>query len=73
MANVALIDQQVGNIMAALSARGLLENAVVIFTSDHGDALGDHGAQSKMDFLRLCYPGTDDCLVARPVHRRASD
>ena len=42
-ANVSMIDEQVGRIMEALDARGYLDNAIVIFTSDHADALGDHG------------------------------
>jgi arylsulfatase A-like enzyme len=46
-ANVSMIDTQVGRIMAALDARGYLDNALVIFTSDHADALGDHGHIQK--------------------------
>ena len=47
LANVTMIDEQVGRILQTLEARGYLENAVVIFTSDHGDALGDHGHSQK--------------------------
>ncbi|MBR1122185.1 sulfatase-like hydrolase/transferase [Bradyrhizobium lablabi] len=46
-ANVSMIDAQVGRIMAALDAKGYLDNAIVIFTSDHADALGDHGHIQK--------------------------
>jgi arylsulfatase len=46
-ANVTMIDEQVGRIMAALDARGYLDNALVIFTSDHADALGDYGHIQK--------------------------
>ncbi|HLH87993.1 MAG TPA: sulfatase-like hydrolase/transferase [Xanthobacteraceae bacterium] len=46
-ANVSMIDEQVGRIMAALDARGYLDDAIVIFTSDHADALGDHGHIQK--------------------------
>ncbi len=46
-ANVSMIDRQVGGIMEALEARGYLENSIVIFTSDHGDCLGDHGQIQK--------------------------
>lgn len=46
-ANVSMIDTQVGRIMSALDARGYLDNALVIFTSDHADALGDHGHIQK--------------------------
>ena len=41
------IDVEIGRIMAALEAQGLLENTIVIFTSDHGDYLGDHGFIGK--------------------------
>lgn len=47
LANVELIDQQVGQIMDALEQKGYLENSVVIFTSDHGDCLTDHGHSQK--------------------------
>ena len=46
-ANVSMIDQQVGQIMDALDEQGYLENSIVIFTSDHGDCLGDHGHIQK--------------------------
>ena len=46
-ANVSMIDGQVGRILAALDARGYLDNALVIFTSDHADALGEHGHIQK--------------------------
>ncbi len=37
------IDEQVGRIMDHLEERGLADNTVVIFTSDHGQTLGSHG------------------------------
>ncbi len=46
-ANVSMIDAQVGQIMETLERQGYLENSVVIFTSDHGDCLGDHGQIQK--------------------------
>ena len=47
LANVALIDREVGRIVDALQQAGRLDNAVVVFTSDHGDTLGDHGHSQK--------------------------
>lgn len=41
-ANVTLMDNWVGQMVAALEARGQLDNTLIIFTSDHGDCLGDH-------------------------------
>lgn len=39
---VSLIDDEVGRVLAALKERGLEENTLVVFTSDHGEMLGDH-------------------------------
>lgn len=47
LANVTLIDEKVGQILERLDARGYLDDAVVVFTSDHGDCLGDHGHIQK--------------------------
>jgi arylsulfatase A-like enzyme len=46
-ANVTMIDTQVGDLLDALEKRGVLDNTVVIFTSDHGDCLNDHGHSQK--------------------------
>ncbi|CAM9462043.1 unnamed protein product, partial [Phaeothamnion confervicola] len=46
-ANVTMIDEKLGEIMQTLERRGYLDNAIVIFTSDHADALGDHGHIQK--------------------------
>ncbi len=42
-AMVELIDKQFGRMVAALEETGQLENTLVIFMSDHGEMLGDHG------------------------------
>ena len=47
-ANVAMIDEKVGQLMEALETNGYGENTVVIFTSDHGEGLGDHGHIQKL-------------------------
>jgi len=46
-ANVTMIDKQVGDLLDALEQRGVLDNTIIIFTSDHGDCLGDHGHSQK--------------------------
>ena len=47
LANVTMIDEQVGKIMNSLEQSGYLENSIVFFTSDHGDCLTDHGHSQK--------------------------
>jgi arylsulfatase A-like enzyme len=46
-ANISMIDEKVGEIISALESKGGLDNTIVIFTSDHADALGDHGHIQK--------------------------
>ena len=47
LANVAMIDARIGHLMDALEARGVRDNTIIVFTSDHGDCLGDHGLSQK--------------------------
>jgi choline-sulfatase len=41
------IDEWIGRILDAVSARGELEQTYVVFSSDHGEMLGDHGKWGK--------------------------
>jgi arylsulfatase A-like enzyme len=49
-ANITLIDEEIGKILAALEQAGVLDRTMIVFTSDHGDALGDHGLVYKSFF-----------------------
>jgi len=42
-AQIELIDDQVGRMIQALEESGQRENTIIIFMSDHGEMLGDHG------------------------------
>ena len=44
------IDHEVGRILDALEERGQLDNTLIIFASDHGDMVGDHGINAKGNF-----------------------
>lgn len=46
-AMIALIDDQLARIIQRLDKTGQRENTVIIFTSDHGESLGDHGLLYK--------------------------
>jgi len=39
---VSFVDEWVGNIMAALTDNGMMDNTFIMFTADHGDMMGDH-------------------------------
>jgi len=41
------IDHHIGQILKTLEAEGLLENTIIIYTSDHGDFVGNHGLIEK--------------------------
>ena len=47
MGLIKQIDDQMGRLMAFLDAQGLTEETMIIFTSDHGDYLGDHWMGEK--------------------------
>ena len=44
---VKLIDDNVGRIIQKLKDDGIFENTIVVFSSDHGDLLGEHGRVNK--------------------------
>jgi arylsulfatase len=50
MGNVTLIDEQLGRIFSKLKEMGVYDNTLIIFSSDHGDHLGDYGFQQKSFF-----------------------
>ncbi len=41
-AEVAFFDEQLGRLLDGLSRRGLLDDALLVFTADHGESLGEH-------------------------------
>lgn len=47
MGLVKQIDDQIGRLMAFLEENGRLEDTLIVFTSDHGDYLGDHWLGEK--------------------------
>ena len=47
---VSLIDHHVGRVLDALDELELSEDTVVVFLSDHGDMMGDHGLLNKGPF-----------------------
>jgi len=50
---VSYVDEKVGQLLARLEELGLANDTAVVFTSDHGEMLGDHG----MWFKRTFYDG----------------
>lgn len=46
-AAIAYVDYNIGQILASLEKSGYSKNTIVIFMSDHGDLMGDHGLLFK--------------------------
>lgn len=46
------IDRQVGRFLDEVEARGELDNTLVVFSSDHGEMLGDHNRWGKSTFYQ---------------------
>lgn len=44
---VSFVDYQVGRIIDALKEEGIYDDTLIVFTSDHGDMMGDYGAVGK--------------------------
>lgn len=53
MGLITQIDDEVGRVLAFLDEQGLSEDTMVVFTSDHGDYLGDHWLGEKEFFHEM--------------------
>ncbi len=75
-AMIAFLDQEIGRVLDEVDRLGTADETVVVFTSDHGDYMGDHGLYTKSPALYDCLvrvpqiirgpgfsPGTDERLV----------
>ncbi|MCH9039757.1 MAG: sulfatase-like hydrolase/transferase [Chloroflexi bacterium] len=52
-ASIAYLDDQLGVLFAELERRGLLDDTLVIITSDHGEQFGEHGLMDHANSLYL--------------------
>ncbi len=71
---VSFVDHQVGRIIAALREKEMYDDTLIVFTSDHGDMMGDYGAVGKRAMvdsavripMMIHYPGETPRRVQDP-------
>src|SRR5262249_33934844 len=49
------VDDQLGRLFAWLEATGQTDNTVIVFTSDHGETMGDHWILGKLGWFDSAY------------------
>ena len=72
-AMVTWVDHQIGDLLATLKSCGLDDNTIIVFTSDHGEMLGERGMWFKMSMYE--WSVRVPLIVAWPekyLHRRVS-
>ncbi|MFC1713974.1 sulfatase-like hydrolase/transferase [Candidatus Poribacteria bacterium] len=52
---VKLIDDSVGRIVACLEQQGVLNDTIIVFTTDHGEYAGEHGLHGKNQLYETAY------------------
>ena len=68
-ADVTVIDRAIGEILGALERTGQLDDTWIIYTSDHGEMMGEHRMLMKMVFYE---PSVRVPLIIRPPGGRSS-
>jgi arylsulfatase A-like enzyme len=69
---ITMIDDAIGNIVARLVTLGLASNTVIVFTTDHGDFMGDHqlllkGALHYRGLVRVPFIWHDPVAVRKNI------
>lgn len=76
--SVSFVDEQIGRIIQELERRKLLDQTLIVYTSDHGDMTGDHNlwrksypyeASARVPML-VRWPGVRGRTLTNPVELR---
>lgn len=67
LAAISYLDRQIGRVLDQLDASGLRENTVVVFWSDHGLHIGEHGLLNKTTAFEL--DAAVPLIIATPTHK----
>jgi len=69
---ISHLDEQVGRVLAALKASGHAENTIVVYTADHGLAVGSHGLLGKQNLYEHSM-GTPMVITGPGIPRGSSN
>ena len=69
-AMIEQVDTEMGNMLQVLEETGQADNTIVIFMSDHGEMLGDHGLYLKGPYFYDCLTRVP-LIIRWPKHFRA--
>lgn len=67
LAAISYLDAQVGRVLAELTSLGLRESTIIVFWSDHGLHLGEHGLTRKTTVFEL--DARVPLIIATPEHK----
>jgi len=65
---VSYLDEVIGDLIARLEKDGLLDNTIIVYTTDHGEMAGEHGVWWKNGWYEACT--RVPLIVSMPEHRR---
>ena len=69
MAGVSYLDEVIADLLLRLERDGLLDNTVIVYTTDHGEMAGEHGVWWKNGWYEACT--RVPLIVSLPAQRRA--
>jgi choline-sulfatase len=67
-ANVSYLDEVVGDLLLRLDNDGLLDNTIIVYTTDHGEMAGEHGVWWKNGWYEACT--RVPLIISSPEQRR---
>jgi arylsulfatase A-like enzyme len=72
-ASITEIDANIGRLLEHLQSHGVLDNTLVIFSADHGDALGIHRGLTDKSLFMYEQTNRVPLIISTPDQRRAGD
>lgn len=67
-ANVSYLDEVIGDLLSLLEKDDVLENTIILYTSDHGEMAGEHGVWWKNGWYEACT--RVPLIISLPEQRR---